>query len=190
MTQCPLRTSVIGSYPFPAWLEHASVHLDRFGSDDRAELQSDAVTCAVKDQLAAGLDVITDGEQTRLDFNLSFYGYLQGIALESESPRRWGPPAHDQRGRHAVVAPLQAPRGLGAVEEYRRLEGVARDLGASGRVTLKASIPGPYTLSGRLLPNAELGYPDRWALAEALLPMVRQELESLVAAGCREISVD
>jgi 5-methyltetrahydropteroyltriglutamate--homocysteine methyltransferase len=69
---------------------------------------------------------------------------------------------------------LQAPRGLGAVEEYRRLEGVARDLGASGRVTLKASIPGPYTLSGRLLPNADLGYPDRWALAEALLPMVRQ----------------
>ena len=72
MNQCPLRTSVIGSYPFPAWLEHASQHLERFGSEDRAELQSDAVTCAVKDQLAAGLDVITDGEQTRLDFNLSF----------------------------------------------------------------------------------------------------------------------
>lgn len=77
MNQCPLRTSVIGSYPFPAWLEHASQHLDRFGSEDRSELQSDAVTCAVKDQLAAGLDVITDGEQSRLDFNLSFYGYLQ-----------------------------------------------------------------------------------------------------------------
>jgi 5-methyltetrahydropteroyltriglutamate--homocysteine methyltransferase len=190
MNQCPLRTSVIGSYPFPAWLEHASQHLERFGSEDRSELQSDAVTCAVKDQLAAGLDVITDGEQTRLDFNLSFYGYLQGIDLESASPRRWGPPAHDQRGRHAVVAPLQAPRGLGAVQEYRRLESVARELGASGRVTLKASIPGPYTLSGRLLPNADLGYPDRWALTEALLPLVRQELESLVAAGCREISVD
>lgn len=57
-------------------------------------------------------------------------------------------------------------------------------------MTLKASIPGPYTLSGRLLPNADLGYPDRWALTEALLPLVRQELEALVAAGCREISVD
>ena len=32
----------------------------------------------VHDQVAAGLDVITDGEQTRLDFNLSFYGYLDG----------------------------------------------------------------------------------------------------------------
>ena len=49
-------------------------------------------------------------------------------------------------------------------------------------------MPGPYTLSGRLAPNAQ--YPDRWAITEALLPIVRRELEALVAAGCREISVD
>lgn len=57
-------------------------------------------------------------------------------------------------------------------------------------LTLKASVPGPYTISGRLLPNASLGYADRWALTEALLPVVRAELEALVAAGCREICVD
>ena len=43
-------------------------------------------------------------------------------------------------------------------------------------------------MSGRLLPNDQ--YKDRWALTEALLPMVRKELEDLVAAGCTEISVD
>ena len=59
---------------------------------------------------------------------------------------------------------------------------------ADADVTLKASVPGPYTLSGRLIPNER--YPDRWALTEALLPIVRAELEALVAAGCREISVD
>ena len=53
---------------------------------------------------------------------------------------------------------------------------------------LKTSIPGPYTLSGRLLPNSE--YTDRWALTEALLPIVRQEIADLVAAGCTEICVD
>jgi 5-methyltetrahydropteroyltriglutamate--homocysteine methyltransferase len=53
---------------------------------------------------------------------------------------------------------------------------------------LKASVPGPYTLSGRLLPNER--YKDRWALTEALLPLVRGELEALVKAGCREICVD
>ena len=68
----PLQTTVIGSYPFPAWLEFASAHLDQFGETDIEELRRDAVIAAVHDQLAAGLDVITDGEQTRYDFNLSF----------------------------------------------------------------------------------------------------------------------
>ena len=77
-----LRTTVIGSYPFPGWLELASAQLERFGPDDLAELQDDAVIAAFHDQLAAGLDVVTDGEQTRLDFNLSFYGFIEGIALE------------------------------------------------------------------------------------------------------------
>src|SRR6187401_3667068 len=99
----PIRTTVIGSYPFPSWLEFASEHLDRFGADDRVEVKHDAVVAAVHDQMAAGLDVVTDGEQTRLDFNLSFYGHLDGIELESAPGRRWGPPAHDQRGRHHVT---------------------------------------------------------------------------------------
>ena len=183
MKSCPLRTSVIGSYPFPSWLEFASKHLAEFGRADVSEVQDDAVIAAVHDQMDAGLDVITDGEQTRLDFNLSFYGFVEGIALEGASPRRFGPPAHDQRGRHAITGELRAPRGLGAVEEFKRLQRLA-----PRGPTLKASVPGPYTLSGRLVPNAQ--YPDRWAVAEALLPLVRKELEDLVAAGCREVSVD
>jgi 5-methyltetrahydropteroyltriglutamate--homocysteine methyltransferase len=179
----PLRTTVIGSYPFPAWLEFACQHLDKFGDADRGELIEDAVTSAVRDQTEAGLDVITDGEQTRLDFNLSFYGLLEGIELEAAAPRRFGPPAHDQRGKHTVVGELRAPRGLGTVEDFQRLQRLA-----PAGPTLKASVPGPYTLSGRLLPNAH--YPDRYALTEALLPIVRTELEALVKAGCHEITVD
>lgn len=183
MKQRPLRTTVIGSYPFPGWLEFASEHLDQFGADDRAELQEDAVIAAIHDQVAAGLDVITDGEQTRLDFNLSFYGFLEGIEPGTGGSRHFGPPAHDQRGKHRVTGELRAPRGLGTVEEFQRL----RRLAPSGPA-LKASVPGPYTLSGRLLPCKR--YPDRQALAEALLPIVRAELESLLAAGCSEITVD
>jgi 5-methyltetrahydropteroyltriglutamate--homocysteine methyltransferase len=188
MQPIPLRTTVIGSYPFPAWLEFATHHLDQFGAGDIAEMQDDAATAAIHDQRAAGLDVITDGEQTRLDFNLSFYGHLEGLHLESAPARRFGPPAHDQRGKHEVTGELRAARGLGAVAEFRRLERLARSGGVPESVTLKASVPGPYTLSGRLLPNER--YPDRWALTEALLPVVRRELEDLVAAGCREITVD
>ena len=183
MKEQPLRTTVIGSYPFPGWLEFACSHLDQFGEADRVELVDDAVAIAVRDQVEAGLDVITDGEQTRLDFNLSFYGFLQGIDLEPASPRRFGPPAHDQRGKHTVSGKLAAPRGLGTVEDFKRLQCLA-----PAGPTLKASVPGPYTLSGRLVPNAQ--YPDRYALTEALLPIVRAELEALVKAGCKEITID
>jgi 5-methyltetrahydropteroyltriglutamate--homocysteine methyltransferase len=187
MKDHPLRTTVIGSYPFPGWLEFACAHLDQFGEADRAELQEDAVIAAIHDQVAAGLDVITDGEQTRLDFNLSFYGYLDGIELESAPSRRFGPPAHDQRGKHKVISDLSAPRGLGVVDEFKRLQRLVPST-LNPQPSLKASVAGPYTLSGRLIPNAR--YPDRYALTEALIPIIQKELVELVAAGCREITVD
>jgi 5-methyltetrahydropteroyltriglutamate--homocysteine methyltransferase len=179
----PVVTTVIGSYPFPSWLEHASGDLDAFGPADREELTDDAVIVAIADQTRAGLDVITDGEQTRFDFNLSFYAFIEGIELEQAAPRRYGPPAHDQRGRHRIVGELAAPRGLGCVAEFERL----RRLAPPGP-RLKASVPGPYTLAGRLEPSAE--YPDRYAITEALVPIVRAELVSLVEAGCEVITVD
>jgi 5-methyltetrahydropteroyltriglutamate--homocysteine methyltransferase len=183
MKERPLRTTVIGSYPFPGWLEFASSHLDQFGPDDLAEMVDDAVAVAVKDQLDAGLDVISDGEQTRLDFNLSFYGFLTGISAEPQPARRFGPPGHDQRGKHRVTGQLDAPRGLGSIDEYKRLRRIAPP-----GVALKVSVPGPFTLSGRLIPNEV--YRDRYALTDALVPIVRRELEGLIQEGCAEICVD
>lgn len=183
MKERPLRTTVIGSYPFPGWLEFASSHLDQFGPDDLAEMLDDAVAAAVKDQTNAGLDVISDGEQSRLDFNLSFYGFLRGIASEPEPARRFGPPGHDQRGKHKVTGKIEAPEGLGTVRDFERLKRIA-----PAGPALKVSVPGPFTLSGRLIPNKT--YPDRYALTEALIPIVRRELELLIDAGCSEICVD
>ena len=179
----PIRTTVVGSYPFPGWLELAGAHLDELGPDDREEATRDAVWAAVGDQVRAGLDVITDGEQTRFDFNLAFYAFLDGLELENQPRRRFGPPAHDQRGRHRIVGELAAPGGLGVVTEWERLVSLGP---ADAR--LKASVPGPYTLAGRIEPNAD--YPDRWAVTEALLPIVRTELERLVEAGCEVVTVD
>jgi 5-methyltetrahydropteroyltriglutamate--homocysteine methyltransferase len=168
-----IRTTVVGSYPFPGWLEFASNNLSQFGPADVEEMIEDAVIAAVHDQVSAGLDVIT----------LSFYGYIQGLQPNHSETRRFGPPAHDQRGKHSIIAPLTAPNGLGAVKEFQRLKRLA----PAGPV-LKCSVPGPYTLSGRMLPNAQ--YKDRFEITEALVPIVRKELEDLVAAGCTEITVD
>jgi 5-methyltetrahydropteroyltriglutamate--homocysteine methyltransferase len=174
-----IATTVIGSYPFPGWLELASAHVDEMGPEDVAEAARDATLAAVMDQVRAGLDIITDGEQGRFDFNLSFYAYLDGLELESAPRRRLGPPAHDQRGKHRLVGALAAPSGLGAVEEFLRLQ----ELAPPGPA-LKASVPGPYTLAGRI------EHPDRWEVTEMLLPIVAAELRGLVEAGCRRITLD
>jgi 5-methyltetrahydropteroyltriglutamate--homocysteine methyltransferase len=89
-----------------------------------------------------------------------------------------------------VTGVLAAPRGLGTVADFERLQRLAHSASRipHAAFTLKASVPGPYTLSGRLEPNRQ--YPDRYALTEGLLPIVRAELDALVKAGCREITVD
>ncbi len=183
MQPIPIKTTVVGSLPFPSWLEFASENLDKFGAADINEMIEDAVVNAIHDQVTAGLDVITDGEQTRLDFNLSFYGFIKGIAPNHAETRKFGPPAHDQRGKHTIIEPLTAPNGLGVVEEFKRLKRLA----PQGKI-LKASIPGPYTLSGRMLPGDI--YKDRWEITEAIMPFVAKELVDLVAAGATEICID
>jgi 5-methyltetrahydropteroyltriglutamate--homocysteine methyltransferase len=183
MQPIPIKTTVVGSLPFPGWLEYATQNLDKLGQADIEEMIEDAVITAIHDQVAAGLDVITDGEQTRFDFNLSFYGFIENIAENTAIIRKYGPPAHDQRGKNFVTGTLNAPKGLGTVAEFQRL----KKLAPKGKI-LKVSIPGPYTLSGRLMPNSE--YKNRWELTETLLPMVRQEIEDLAAAGCEEICID
>lgn len=183
MQAMPIRTTVVGSYPFPGWLEFGSQNLDQFGPADIDEMIEDAVIAAIHDQVSAGLDVITDGEQTRLDFNLSFYGFIDGIQNNQTETRKFGPAAHDQRGKYTINGKLNAPNGLGAVKEFLRL----KKLAPAGPV-LKTSVPGPYTLSGRLMPNDQ--YKDRYEITEALLPLVAQELKDLVAAGCTEITID
>src|SRR5262249_22756908 len=151
---------------FPGWYakfcEDAANQPELFGAADREEALLDAVRLAVGDQLQAGVDILTDGEMRRVDFNLGFYDYLTG--LERLTPgRRWGPPAHDQRSKYVGTAPLAAPRGLGLVDEYQRLRAVT---GAPAKVP----IPGPYTLAGCI--DGAGVYPDRQAVAEALLPIV------------------
>jgi 5-methyltetrahydropteroyltriglutamate--homocysteine methyltransferase len=183
MQPIPVRTTVVGSYPFPGWLEFSTQHLSSFGAADIEEMAEDAVVAAIHDQMKAGLDVITDGEQTRFDFNLSFYGFIKGIQPNHTETRKFGPPAHDQRGKHSIVGELVAPEGLGSVKEFQRLKRLA----PAGPV-LKCSLPGPYTLSGRLLPNAQ--YKDRWEITAALIPIIQKELEALVASGCQEITLD
>src|SRR5438046_2157609 len=119
-----IPTSVIGSWSFPGWYvkfcDDAARQPDLYGQDDKEEALCDAIRLAVDEQVRAGVDIVTDCEMQRVDFNLGFYDYLEGLK-PLPALRRWGAPAHDQRSRYVCVAPLRAPRGLGTVAEFTRL---------------------------------------------------------------------
>ena len=176
--------TVIGSWTFPGWYEHfiadVAAQPSDYGRADREEAIRDAVTIAVDDQIRAGLDIITDGEMQRVDFNLGFYDHIQGIELLPAS-RMLGPPAHDQRTKYRCVAEITAPRGLSTVAEYRRFREITD-------APSKMPIPGPFTLSG-CISGGEV-YRDRKAVTEALIPIVNAELKALVAAGVKFVQLD
>jgi 5-methyltetrahydropteroyltriglutamate--homocysteine methyltransferase len=184
MSDVLIPATVIGSWSFPGWYDALIADLalnpQRYGSADRAEALRDVVLVVIDDQLRAGLDRITDGEMRRVDFNLGFYDFLEGLQPVSKA-RNWGPPAHDQRSRFTCISPLQAPRGLGVVDEYRQLRALT-----AGPV--KMPVPGPFTLAG-CIDGGEV-YPGRRAVTDALIPIVNAELKACVAAGVDFLQLD
>jgi 5-methyltetrahydropteroyltriglutamate--homocysteine methyltransferase len=180
-----LSTSVCGSHAHPAWLDLAVAAADRgeLGPVDIREVQDDAVDLALRDQEEAGIDVVTDGEMRRVGFfTAEFYRHLTGVA-PLQPRRRLGPGGHDQQHRFQVLEPIAAPEGLGVVAEFEY---------ARRRTTrpLKVTLPGPFTLSGRLAYGPGEVYPDRIATAQAFVPLLATELEGLVAAGATYIQID
>jgi 5-methyltetrahydropteroyltriglutamate--homocysteine methyltransferase len=153
------------------------------GPDDIRETLDDAVDTAIRDQEEAGIDVVSDGEMRRAGFfTAEFYRHLTGLR-ELPPARRLGVGGHDHLPRFEVLEPIAAPRGLGVVEEYRY---------ARTRTSrpLRVTLPGPFTLSGRLTSGPGGVYETRVAAAEAFVPILAAEIAALVAAGATLIQVD
>jgi len=143
-----LPTSVVGSYSWPGWLSSGleAARRGEFGPVDLQEMLDDAVDTALRDQEDAGVDIVSDGEMRRAGFfTAEFYSHLTGLR-PLEPDRKLGPAGHDQQHRFEVLEQIDAPNGLGVVDEYR----YARQ--RTGK-PLKVTIPGPFTLLGRLMPG-------------------------------------
>ena len=181
----PLTTSVCGSHAHPGWLELAVAAAERgeLGPRDVREVQDDAVDMALRDQEDAGIDVVSEGEMRRVGFfTAEFYRHLTGVS-PLDPARRLGPAGHDQQHRFAVLEPIAAPDGLGVVEEFE----YAR---TRTRRPIKVTLPGPFTLSGRLTYGPGEVYADRIAAARAFVPILAAELERLAGAGASYIQLD
>lgn len=177
-----LPTTSVGSHSLPSWLflVREAVQADRLGPTDIQEAYDDAVRIAIRDQMEAGLDVITDGEMRRVTFIRGFYDRLTGIR-PLPVPRRLGVPSYDTHCPYDVVDRIDAPRGLGIVDEFAFAKPHAVR-------PLKVAVPGPMTL---LMPLRRGGpYLSEESLVADLIGIVNRELKALVAAGADFLQVD
>jgi 5-methyltetrahydropteroyltriglutamate--homocysteine methyltransferase len=180
MTDTSLLTTITGSLPKPAWLAEPEKLWApwRVPAGDLAAAQRDAVLVALKEQETAGIDIVTDGEQSRQHFVHGFLERLRGI----DFTRRVTIGIRADRYQAevpTVTGPLerQAPVHVDEVRWAR----------AHTARRLKFTLPGPMTIVDTI---ADEHYRDRAALAMAFARVLNAEARDLAAAGADVIQFD
>jgi 5-methyltetrahydropteroyltriglutamate--homocysteine methyltransferase len=179
MKQKQLQTTVVGSLPKPSWLAQPSKLWAPWAveGDVLAEAKRDALRLAVRDQERAGIDILSDGEQTRRHFVTGYLEHLTGIDnehLETVRIRQ----RYDAKVPQ-VVAPIARPHPVH--EEDARL------LRAETEHPIKYTLPGPMTIIDTL---HDAYYKSRSRLAMEFAKVLNQEARELEAAGVNVIQFD
>src|SRR5215467_3397388 len=175
-----LATTIAGSLPKPPWLAQPETLWApwRVAPDSLHEAQRDAVLVALRDQELAGIDIVTDGEQSRQHFVHGFLERLEGV----DFARRVTIGIRADRYKAevpTVTAPIRR-RGPIHGDEIR----FAR---AATRRALKFTIPGPMTIVDTL---ADEHYRDRRRLALEFARVINEEARELVALGLDVLQLD
>jgi 5-methyltetrahydropteroyltriglutamate--homocysteine methyltransferase len=173
-------TTIAGSLPKPSWLAETERLWPewRQSGDALADAMRDATRVALFEQEHAGVDVVTDGEQSREHFVHGFVAGIEGIDF-SKKVRRGIRGDRYEADCPSVVAPIQRPKCVHA-EEVR----FAR--GATDR-TLKITIPGPMTIVDTLYDDH---YRSRRDLAMAFAAIIREEILDLCRLGVDVVQLD
>ena len=197
-----IRTDVVGSLLRPVAVIEARKQLDE-GKLDAAALsavEDEAVRAAVKLQEGIGLDVISDGEVRRLNFQDSFGAAVEGFDASASTVhaysrrveggtalRRWEVPIQEKgtaiSHRRPVKSRLKLKRNV-PLEEYKFVAGVAK-------TPAKVSLIGPDRISQRFdHQNSKAIYKDMDAFMADVVAIEREIIGSVVAAGCRYVHID
>ena len=175
-----LPTTIAGSLPKPAWLAEPERLWApwRLSGDELVEGRRDAVLAAIKQQEAAGIDIVGDGEQSRRHF---VHGFLDGIEGVDHTLRRFIGIRADRYVADCptVVGPIRRAGPVHA-EEVR----FAR---AHTERRLKFTLPGPMTIVDTL---ADDHYGDRVELALAFARVLNEEARELAALGVDVLQFD
>jgi 5-methyltetrahydropteroyltriglutamate--homocysteine methyltransferase len=199
MTKIPLLpTTMVGSYPRPAWFHHQLAGrdvLEAFKLKAHAEAFEDAVRVVIGDQERAGLDILSDGQMWFDDYSMGIGSFLWywlervGGFGKEKLPH----PARDRAKERDVWAldeaggvALEGPIARGPI----RLAYLYRLAQRNTARPIKACVgAGPVQLS-TLAHFVGGPIKDRYALSEALAGVFVAEIQDLVAAGCEHVQLE
>jgi 5-methyltetrahydropteroyltriglutamate--homocysteine methyltransferase len=174
-----LPTTIAGSLPKPAWLaEPRKLWAPwKLEGEALAEGKRDAVRLALEMQERSGIDIVTDGEQTRRHFVNGYMEKLEGIDFKNLKTVRI-------RNRYdasvpRVVGPVSRPRPVHSDD--------VRFLRSETKRAIKFTLPGPMTMVDTL---ADEHYGSREKLALAFAAILNQEARELAALGVDVIQFD
>jgi 5-methyltetrahydropteroyltriglutamate--homocysteine methyltransferase len=184
-----LPTTVVGSYPQPAWLVNFDVlksqtvprvrvrEMWRVPEQFLEQAQDDATLIAIRDMERAGIDIITDGEIRRESYSNRFATALEGIDIDKPAVVK------NRAGVDTVM-----PRVVGKVRrvgpvEVRDMEFLRRNTDRKAKITL----PGPFTMTQQAKNEF---YQDQEELAMDFAVAVNEEARALQKAGADVIQLD
>jgi 5-methyltetrahydropteroyltriglutamate--homocysteine methyltransferase len=175
-----LLTTIVGSLPKPAWLATPGVLWAPWAlpAERLAEGQRDAVLVALKEQEAAGIDIVTDGEQSRQHFVHGFLRHLDGVDFDRRVTI----------GIRADRYQAEVPTVVGAIARRGPIHAAdVRLARAHTTRRLKLTIPGPMTIVDTL---ADEHYHDRRRLALAFARVINEEARELCGLGLDVLQLD
>ena len=174
-----LPTSTAGSLPKPSWLAEPETLWSPWKLQDDAliEGKQDALRLSLQEQQHAGIDIVSDGEQTRQHFVTTFIEHLSGVDFEKRETVRI-------RDRYDASVPTV----VGAVSRQKPVfVEDARFLRQQTSQPIKWALPGPMTMIDTLY---DAHYKSREKLAWEFARILNQEALELEAAGVDIIQFD
>jgi 5-methyltetrahydropteroyltriglutamate--homocysteine methyltransferase len=174
------ETSIAGSLPKPSWLAEPNILWPpwKLAGDELAAAKRDATLLAIKQQENAGIDIVSDGEQSRQHFVHGFLEHVEGI----DFGRRVEIGIRNDRYKAMVPTVTDRLRLRGRVHAAE-----ARLARAHTTRKLKFTLPGPMTIVDTI---ADAHYGDRVALAMAFAALLNEEARALEADGVDVIQFD
>src|SRR5256714_3379456 len=175
-----LEPTIAGSLPNPSWLAEPKKlgPAWRLEGDAITEGKRDATLLALKIQEDCGIDIVSDGEQSRQHF---VHGFLEGVGGIDFARRV---PMGIRNNRYeamvpTVTGPLRRKGPVHAAE--------ARIARAHTARRLKFTLPGPMTIIDTI---ADAHYGDRVAMAMAFAEVLNEEAREIAAIGVDVIQFD